>query len=46
MGKSWKILAVAVIAGVTSWLAAPVGAAPLASSLALKNADEIGRAHV
>src|SRR5262249_60945760 len=39
MGKSWKILAVPVIAGVTSWLAAPAGAAPLASSLALKNAD-------
>jgi len=39
MGKSWKFLAVAVIAGVTSWLTAPAGAAPLASSLALKKAD-------
>src|SRR5262249_35036020 len=38
MGKSWKILAVAVIAGVTSWLTAPADAAPLASSGAQKRA--------
>jgi len=39
MGKCLKILSVAAIAAGASWIAAPAGAAPLASSLAVKNAD-------
>jgi hypothetical protein len=39
MRTSWKILAPALIAATVPWLAGSAGAAPLSSSLSLKNAD-------